>query len=109
MNVADHFNEIVKTLVGEPGVTPPEDGRGFGAGALKVNAKIFVMVSHNRLVFKLPRVTVDDLIARGEATAFDLRHDGRLMTQWLVLANRSSMDHVALAREAMHFVAKTPG
>ena len=37
------FEALTAELVGLPGVTPPEGGRGFGASALKVDGKIFAM------------------------------------------------------------------
>ena len=63
------FEALTAELVGLPGVTPPEGGRGFGASALKVDGKIFAMVSGGTLVVKLPRTRVDELVERGSGRA----------------------------------------
>ena len=47
-------------------------GKGFGQGALKVNGKIFVMVSsRGELVVKLPRQRVAALASSGKGTYFE--------------------------------------
>lgn len=103
------FAMIVEELLGNPGVTPPEDGarakKGFGSSGLKVHDKIFAMLVRGKLVVKLPKSRVDALIASGEGEHFDPRHDGRLMKEWLVLETVSDERWLALAREAMEFVA----
>ncbi len=49
-------------------------GKGFGSGALKVNGKIFAMMSSDRsFIIKLPRERVDELVSRGDAEYFIFR------------------------------------
>jgi hypothetical protein len=52
----------------------------FGANALKIRNKIFAMLVTDKLVVKLPRQRVDELIAAGEGERFDSGH-GRLMIE----------------------------
>jgi len=49
-------------------------GKGSGSGALKVNGKIFAMMSSKgKFVVKLPKHRVDELIAAGDGEGFEPR------------------------------------
>jgi TfoX/Sxy family transcriptional regulator of competence genes len=104
----ERFAMVVEELLGNPGVTPPADGtksrKMFGSSALKVYDKIFAMLVKDKLVVKLPKPRVDELVAAGEGERFDPRHDGRLMKEWLVVESVSEELWLALAKEAMEFV-----
>lgn len=101
------FTDIVSSLGRKPGVTSPaEPGarKSFGASGLKINNKVFAMVSSKgEFVVKLPRQRVDELVDSGEGTRFDPGH-GRVMKEWLTVAAKSKLDWLALATEAMKFV-----
>ena len=99
------FAAVAKALSTEAVVTHGQDGKkGFGASALKVNGKIFAMVSStSAFVVKLPKPRVDALESAGKGCRFDPGH-GRLMKEWLVLNEGSSQDWIEIAREALHFV-----
>jgi hypothetical protein len=98
------YAEIVEALRDDPGVTQGA-GKGFGASALKVRGKIFAMLSSKgQFVVKLPRQRVDQLIASAGGERFDPGH-GQIMKEWLALGPDSGEDWLALAREAMEFVA----
>ena len=96
---------MVAAFAGDRKVIPPGLGKGFGSGALKVNGKIFAMMSSKGdFVVKLSEERVDALIAAGSGTRFNPGH-GRLMKEWLVV----TPDHkfwVPLAREARKLLAK---
>src|SRR2546430_2795346 len=80
---------------------------GFGSDALRVDGKIFVMVSRDRLVLKLPRARVDELVADGVAVHFDAGK-GRPMKEWAafeIAPPRSKA--LALGRKALDFVGNT--
>lgn len=101
------YAELVEEFLGEPGVTHGSEGtpgNRFGASALKVNNKIFAMLSKGRLVVKLPRQRVDALVAAGEGERFDPGH-GRLMKEWLAVEPTSDLEWLPLAHEAMEFAA----
>ncbi len=100
---------IVDALLGSPAVSlGSPDGKksnqGFGSSALRVNNKIFAMLSsRGSFVVKLPRARVDELIASGHGERFDPGH-GRLMKEWVVVEPTAEEDWLTLAREAMEFV-----
>jgi hypothetical protein len=83
------------------GVSPTR--RRFGSNALKVNGKIFAMMSQGTLVVKLPRARVDELVEAGSGTRFDPGH-GRLMKEWLAVSAPTRL-WAPLVREAHDFVA----
>jgi hypothetical protein len=104
----ERFARVVEELLGTPGVTPPEDGpgrKGFGSLALKIHNKIFAMLVRERLVVKLPQRRVDALIAAGEGERFDPKKNGQLMKEWIVIEPASKVEWLALAKEAMEYVA----
>src|SRR3954453_24251876 len=70
-------------------------GRLFASDGLKVHNKIFAMLVRGSLVVKLPKARVDALVAAGKGDRFDPGH-GRLMKEWVVIAEGSS-DWLALA------------
>jgi hypothetical protein len=95
----DGFALVVDAFANDRQVSPPGDGQGFGSGALKVNGKIFAMMSSKgQFVVKLSAERVNALIAAGSGTRFNPGH-GRLMKEWLVVTS----DHkfwLPLAKEA---------
>jgi hypothetical protein len=94
------FNAVVSAFADDLQVRAPESGGKFGdRRALKVNGRIFAMMSSKgHLVVKLSKERVSELVRTGRGVAFDPGH-GRLMKQWLVVtAGRKSW--IPLAREA---------
>jgi hypothetical protein len=95
------FARVVTALTSKPRVT--YGGHGFGSRGLRVDGKIFAMLStQDRFVVKLPRARVADLVQRGLADYFS--PTGRPMKEWAAIrAGRVSW--LALAQEAHAFVA----
>jgi TfoX/Sxy family transcriptional regulator of competence genes len=102
------FERLTGRFSSNPAVTLPssDGGKGFGASALKVDGKIFAMVSKGELVVKLPRQRVEELIAAGTGTRFDPGH-GRVMKEWLSVATEHERSWPELAQEALEFVGAT--
>ena len=99
------YDRVVDAFARTRGVTQ-EQKRGFGSGALKVNGRIFAMLTPNGdFVVKLPKVRVDELIAYGDGERFE-PGPGRVMKEWLVFAGPTT-GWVDLAREACAFVNRT--
>jgi hypothetical protein len=105
-DAAQLFAGLSRALADERGVTlPAADGsaRRFGADALKVDERIFAMVSGEAVVLKLPARRVSELLASGEGRPFDAGK-GRPMREWVALAAPDADACLALAREALAFV-----
>jgi TfoX/Sxy family transcriptional regulator of competence genes len=98
------FERLVTRFSADPSVTPPTAGKGFGASGLKVEGKIFAMLSRGELVVKLPRQRVDELVASGTGRPFDPGH-GRVMKEWVTIRPSHGRSWVKLAEEAQQFVA----
>ena len=101
------YATLASSLLRSGGVTQDSresKARGFGADALKVNNMIFAMLTRGRLVVKLPRARVGELIASGGGEPFDAGK-GRPMKEWVTVApSASAAKWRALAREALAFV-----
>jgi hypothetical protein len=80
----------------------PAGRRGFGSAALKINSKIFVMLVDGRLVVKLPRTRVTELIETGRGEPFDAGK-GTPMKEWVALTGDEA-ECRALVVESQAFV-----
>ena len=78
-------------------------GKMMSSVGLKVSGKIFAMHVRGRLVVKLPKPRVDELVAAGAGEYFDPRRDGRLMKEWIVVTD-PKLNWIKLAKEAHQFV-----
>lgn len=105
LSAEERFEAIVNEFRGMRGVTPPSDGKRFGASALKVDNKVFAMLSGGKLVLKLPKGRVDALVAAGTGERFDPRRDGRVMKEWVTLDLGHAEHWMTLAQDALDFVA----
>ena len=63
------------------------------------------MLVKGRLVVKLDRKRVDELVAAGEGEPFDPGH-GRIQKEWIALASDSDDAWLRLATESEAFVAR---
>ncbi len=94
------FASIVRTFSRNERVT--FGGRGFGSRALRLDGKVFAMLSlRGDFVVKLPEARVAELIQSGRGKYFDTGRD-RVMKEWVaVLARPTSWS--GLAREAYRY------
>jgi hypothetical protein len=102
-SIEARFAKLVRALADEPGVEVGGGRRGFGSGTLQVRGRIFAMVSHGRLVLKLPRARVAGLVAAGAGGPFDAGK-GKPLAEWLALGDADDATLLDLAREAALFV-----
>src|SRR5262245_37263950 len=92
------FAPVVAALIGKHDVTRASR-EGFGSGALKVNGKIFAMMTPRAdFVVKIPKARVDELVSHGVGERF-VPGPGRFMKEWLAL-NRQPDLWTELAKEA---------
>lgn len=97
-NSADSFVAIVATFTHDRRVVYA-GGKGFGSGTLKVDGKIFAMISSKgQFVDKLPASRVDELVRDGTGKHFDPGH-GKKMKEWLALSGKPEV-WIQLATEA---------
>ena len=73
------------------------------SNVLSVNGKIFAMLTNGKLVVKLPKGRVDEIVGGGHGELFDPGH-GRLMKEW-VSVGADGGEWIALAQEAHQFVS----
>ena len=100
-----HYAAVVAALDADAEVHCDASGRGFGASTLRTHGKIFAMLaSRERCVVKLPQARVAELLQAGVGAPFDMGH-GRVMREWVVIAPRDPSRWIALAREALLYVA----
>jgi TfoX/Sxy family transcriptional regulator of competence genes len=103
------FEHLVEAMVGAGGATygSGSDGprRAFGATSLKTDGRIFAMLVNGRLVVKLDRRRVDELVAAGRGDPFDPGH-GRIQKEWLTVESAAYDDWFELATESEAFVAR---
>ena len=96
------FAAVVAAFAGKRDVTR-ESRQGFGAGALKVNGKIFAMMSPRaQFVVKLPKARVDELVNDAIGERFE-PGPGRIMKEWLALDGHPER-WIDLAKEGYQFV-----
>ncbi len=103
VDYAELFSALCAEYAGVTGTTGPNGSRGFGSNALKVNNKIFAMLVNGRLVVKLPRARVTELIETGRGQPFD-SGKGTPMKEWVVVLTRDEAECRALVVEAQAFV-----
>jgi TfoX/Sxy family transcriptional regulator of competence genes len=94
------FEAVVDAVEHDPAVGT---GRMFGSSGLKVGGKIFAMLVKGKLVVKLPKHRVEELIADGSGSAFDPGH-GRVMKEWVAVDPSDAAQWLRLAEEARAFV-----
>ncbi|WP_369251764.1 TfoX/Sxy family protein [Geodermatophilus amargosae] len=106
MDPAQRFALLAEALSTRPGVGPPGAGerRGFGSTALTVDGSIFAMLVGGALVLKLPQHRVEGLVAAGTGLPFAAAN-GTPMREWVALDHGTPESDLALAEEAMAFVA----
>jgi len=87
----------------EIGAQPERPSRGFGSKALRVDGRIFALLSsREELVVKLPRQRVDALVSTGAGKRWDAGKE-RPMKEWLAVSPGSEQFWLPLAREALAF------
>lgn len=99
MEIDVRFASVVRAFDGIRGVTA---GRLFASYGLKVDGKIFAMFGRGRLVVKLPKERVDEMVGAGKAERFNPGH-GRVMKEWAAFQGEEAK-WMELAREAYKFV-----
>ncbi len=96
---------VEQLLADEPAVG---ETQMMGMPALKAHGKMFGGSFHERLVVRIGRDRVDELVAAGKVEPFDPSGRGRPMRHWATVAQRDAGEWLALAREALQLLG-APG
>jgi len=110
MAPTERWTALVQTMLAHETTTYGNDGgpqQAFGSTSLKTNGKIFAMLVKDRLVVKLDRRRVDELVAAGQGKRFDPGR-GQPQKEWLSVDSASDEVWLQLATESEAFVAKRP-
>src|SRR5438105_3652089 len=102
MTPEERYQDLIDEFLAAEGVEPPAGGSGFGRSGLRYRRKIFAMLVRGKLVLKLPRQRVDELVAGGHGERFDA-NKGTPMKEWFSLDPDSALAWPALASEALTF------
>lgn len=99
------FDAIVAAFAADPRVQPPTQGSArFGGRGLRVDGKIFAMMSGDAFVVKLPRERVAELVRTGAGAPYDAGR-GRALAEWVAVTRPSAWR--VRAEEARSFVGAT--
>jgi len=97
------FVPVIEAFASDQRVT--YGGQGFGRRALRLDGKIFAMLSSKgQFVVKLPRDRVAELIRLGRGGYFDTGRD-RIMKEWLAVVGDAT-SWLGLAKEAHRFAQR---
>jgi hypothetical protein len=98
---------VADLLAGGAATYGNDDGprRAFGSTSLKTGGKIFAMLVKDRLVVKLPKSRVEQLVDEGVGERFDPGH-GRIQKEWLSVFSSDPEKWRTLAVESEEFVGK---
>ena len=101
VEVPPSFAPVMAAFSKDPRVSCEKGWRSRNV-ILKVNGKIFALLSKGKLFAKLPKTRVNELVNQRAGHRFEPRGDGRLMKEWVIV--NAGKDWIALATEARDFV-----
>jgi len=99
-DIDPEFAPVIAAFANDARVTT---GKMMASLGLKVDGKIFAMMVRGKLVVKLPKNRVDELVRADVGVYFDPRRDGRVMKEWVELSG-AKPDWLEVAKEAYGFV-----
>ena len=105
-NTDQVFDTISKAFDSDPKVS---QSKMFGSLGLKISGKVFAFSMKGKLVLKLPKEKVDELIAAKEGKHFGhmfAPNNWRSMKEWVEIASDNEKVWLKLASEAKSFVSK---
>lgn len=101
MSTESVVSAAMDEFLGRPDVT---ETAMFGSPGLKVNGKYFALLVKGKLVVKLTKDRVEQLVNEEEGDYFDPGH-GRKMKEWVELEPKSKKKCLAYMEEAVEVVS----
>ena len=92
MTAEERWAALVEMMLAQGAATYGSDGakRAFGSTSLKTDGKIFAMLVKDRLVVKLDRRRVDELVEAGMGQRFDPGTAGSRKHGWTLTPRRTT-------------------
>ena len=100
------FDAIASAFIRDPKVSQV---RMFGSPELKIGGKVFAFLMKGKLVLKLPKEKVNELVAAKEGKHFGHMFapgNWRPMKEWVEVTSDDQSVWLKLAQEAKEFVSK---
>ena len=100
------FNNIASAFIRDPKVSQV---RMFGSPGLKISGKVFAFLMKGKLVLKLPKEKVNELVAAKEGKHFGHMFapgNWRPMKEWVEVTSDDESVWLKLTQEAKEFVSK---
>ena len=101
------FDDVAKSFVSDPKIS---QSKMFGSPGLKINGKVFAFLMKGKLILKLPKEEVDELIAANGGKPFGHMFapgNFRPMKEWVEVLSDDEKVWLKLAMKARDFVLST--
>ena len=105
-NTDQIFDALVKVFDSDPNIS---QAKMFGSPGLKIKGKVFAFLMKSKLILKLPKEKVDELIAAKKGRHFGhmfAPNNWKPMKEWVEVTLDDERTCLKLAQEAKDFVSK---
>ena len=98
------FDDVAKSFVSDPKIS---QSKMFGSPGLKISGKVFAFLMKGKLILKLPKKQVDELVLAKEGKHFGhmfAPDNWRTMKEWVEVLSDDEKVWLKLAMKARDFV-----
>ena len=103
-NAEELFDDVAKSFNSDPKIS---QSKMFGSPGLKINGKVFAFLMKGKLILKLPKGQVDELVLANEGKPFGhmfAPNNWRPMKEWVEVLSDDEKVWLKLAKKARDFV-----